>query len=62
MLNTLPISLAELKAGNNSEKRKNQIRELLFSLYRSKKLQNNSIKVWLAFFITGNNFYDQQKQ
>ena len=62
MLNTLPISLAQLKAGNNSEKRKNQMRELLFSLYRSKKLQNNSIKVWLAFFITGNNFYDQQKQ
>ena len=63
MLNRLPISLAQLKAGNNSEKRKNKIRQLLYSLYRSKKkLQKNSIKVWLAFFIDGNNFYEQQEQ
>ena len=34
MLNRLPISLAELNAGNNSEKRKNEIRQLLYSLYR----------------------------
>ena len=33
----LPISLAQLKAGNNSEKLKNEIRQLLYSLYRSKK-------------------------
>ena len=32
------ISLAQLKAGNNSEKIKNEIRQLLYSLYRSKKL------------------------
>ena len=31
----LPISLAQLKAGNNSEKLKNEIRQLLYSLYRS---------------------------
>ena len=37
MLNRLPISLAQLKAGNNSEKRKNEIRQLLYSLYRPKK-------------------------
>ena len=30
----LPISLAQLKAGNNSEKLKNEIRQLLYSLYR----------------------------
>ena len=35
MLRRLPISLAQLKAGNNSEKRKYQIRQLLYSLYRS---------------------------
>ena len=29
MLNRLPISLAQLKAGNNSEKLKNEIRQLL---------------------------------
>ena len=34
MLTRLPISLAQLKAGNNSEKLKNEIRQLLHSLYR----------------------------
>ena len=39
MLIRLPISLAQLKAGNNSEKLKNEIRQLLYSLYRSKDLR-----------------------
>ena len=34
----LPISLAQLKAGNNPEKLKNEIRQILYSLYRSKNL------------------------
>ena len=34
MLSKLPITLAQLKAGNNSEKLKNEIRQLLYSLYR----------------------------
>ena len=34
MLNRLPVSLAQLKPENNSEKHKNQIRKLLNSLYR----------------------------
>ena len=34
----LPISLSRLKAENDSEKLKNEARELLYSLYRSKKL------------------------
>ena len=38
MLSRLPISLAQLKAGNNSEKLKNETMQLLYSLYRSKKL------------------------
>ena len=38
ILSRLPITLAQLKAGNNSEKLKNEIRELFYSLYRSKKL------------------------
>ena len=38
MLSRLSISLAQLKAGNNSEKFKNEIKQLLYSLYRSKKL------------------------
>ena len=39
MLSRLPISLAQLKAGNNTE-----IRELLYSLYQSKKLIKNIYK------------------
>ena len=38
MLGRLPITLAQLEAGNNSEKFKNEIRQLLYSLYCSKKL------------------------
>ena len=38
MLSRSPIALAQLKAGNNSEKLKNEIRQLFYSLYRSKKL------------------------
>ena len=48
MLSRLPISLAQLKAGNNSEKHKNEIRQLLYSLYCSKnmtkQIYNNLIK------------------
>ena len=48
MLSRLPITLAQLKAENNSEKLKNEIRQLLYSLYRSKNMTkqvyNNLIK------------------
>ena len=44
ILSRLPISLAQLKAGNNSEKLKNEIRQLLYSLYRSKKLTKQIYK------------------
>ena len=44
MLSRLPISLAQLNAGNNSEKLKNEIRQLLYSLYRSKKLTKQLYK------------------
>ena len=44
MLSRLPISLAQLKAGNNSQKLKNEIRQLLYSLYRSKKLTKQLYK------------------
>ena len=36
ILSRLPICLAQLEAGNNSNKLKNEIRQLLYSLYRSK--------------------------
>ena len=38
MLSRLPISLAQLKAGNNSKELKNEMKQLSYSLYRSKKL------------------------
>ena len=38
MLSRLLITLAQLKAGNNSKKLKNEIRQLLYSLYRSKNI------------------------
>ena len=38
------ISLAQLNTGNNSEKLKNKIWQLLYSLYRSKKLTKNVYK------------------
>ena len=43
-LSRLPISLAQIKAGNNSKKLKNEIRQLLYSLCRSKKLTKNIYK------------------
>ena len=44
MLNTLPFLLAQLNAGNNSKNPKNEIRKLLYSLYRSKKLTKQLYK------------------
>ena len=44
MLSRLPISLAQLRAGNNSEKLKNEIRQIFDSLYISKELTKNVYK------------------
>ena len=48
MLNRLPILLAQIQARNNSKKLKHEIRQILYSLYRSKVLTktvyNNLIK------------------
>ena len=38
MLSRLPIVLAQLQGGDNSNKLKNEIRQLLYSLYRSKNM------------------------
>ena len=52
MLKRLPIALAQIKAGNNSESLLNEIRQIVYSLYRSKEIPKkvynniiNSIKV-----------------
>ena len=44
MLRRLPTTLAQLNAGNNSEKLKNEIRQLFYSLYRPKKLTKQLYK------------------
>ena len=48
MLKRLPIALAQIKPSNNSESLLNQIRQIAYSLYRSKeitkKVYNNIIK------------------
>ena len=44
MLVRLPISLSQVKAGSNSETLKNEIRQLLYSLYRPKKLTKQLYK------------------
>ena len=48
MLQRLPIALAQVKAGNNSENILNEIRQIVFSLYQSKenakKVYNNIIE------------------
>ena len=52
MLKRLPIALAQVKAGKNSESLLNEIRQIVYSLYRSKEITKkvynsiiNSIKV-----------------
>ena len=48
MLQRLPIAIAQVKAGYNSESLLNEITEIVFSLYQSKgitkKVYNNIIK------------------
>ena len=44
MLSRLSINLTQLNAGNNSEILKNEIRQILHSLYRSKELTKKIYK------------------
>ena len=50
MLRRLPTSVAQLKAGNNSEKLKSEIRQLLYSLYISKNLTKQLYKSLVDIF------------
>ena len=44
MLQRLPIALAQVKAGNNSENLLNEIRKIIYSLYQSKKITKKVYK------------------
>ena len=48
MLALLPVLLAQIKAGNNSRELKNGIRQLLYFLYRSKKISKTVYKSLIA--------------
>ena len=61
MLSRFPISLTQLKAGNNSEKLRIQA-NFVFFVQIKKSLQKMFIKVWLTLFKNGNNLYGHQKQ
>ena len=60
MLQRLPIALAQIKAGNNSESLLNEIRKIVYSLYQSKeitkKVYNNIIKL-----LNGYHLYELRK-
>ena len=62
MLSRLPTSLAQLKAGNNSEKLKSEISQLFYSLYRSKNMTkqvyNNLMKpLWIKNIIIAHKIF-----
>ena len=65
MPNRLPILLAQIQAGNNSKSLKNELRQILYSLYRSKVLTksvyNNlirSIRAYHYIYKNGNFLYE----
>ena len=66
MLQRLPIALAQIKAGNNSESLLNEIRQIVYSLYQSKeitkKVYNNIIIKYNKIYIKyGYNLYELRK-
>ena len=65
MLNRLPILLAQIQAGKNSNKLKNEARQILYSLYRlkllTKTVYNNLFKLYHKAYNTyknGNFLYE----
>ena len=51
MLKRLPIALAQVKAGNNSERLLSEIRRIVYSLHRSKEITKKGYDniTWLVF-------------
>ena len=58
MFSRLPVSLAQLKAGNNSQKLKKKLGNYCILCTVQKNLQNNSIKILSTLFKNGNNLYE----
>ena len=56
MLQRLPIALAQVKAGSNSENLLNEIRQIIYSLYQAKEITKNvynnlmkSLQKWIRY-------------
>ena len=59
MLQRLPIALAQVKAGNNSENLLNEIRQIIYSLYQEKEITKNvynnlmkKLQKWIRYLWT----------
>ena len=65
MFQGLPIALAQIKAGNNSDSLLNEIRQIVYSLYQSKeitkKVHNNIIKPIKILYKNRYNLYELRK-
>ena len=46
MLQRLPIALAQVKAGNNSQNLLNEIRQIVYSLYQSKEITKKVYNIY----------------
>ena len=59
MLQRLPIALSQVKAGNTSENLLNEIRQIIFFLYREKEVTKISIQQYNEFnkVIKQNEYY-----
>ena len=59
MLQRLPIALSQVKAGNTSENLLNEIRQIIFFLYREKEVTKKSIQQYNEFnkVIKQNEYY-----
>ena len=54
MLQRLPISLAQVKAGNTSENLLNEIRQIIYSLYREKEITKTVYRMDAIFMNSEN--------
>ena len=61
MLSRLPITLTQLKAGNNSENLKNELDNYCILCTDQKNLRSN-YKAWLTLSKNGNNLYENWEE
>ena len=62
MLQRLPIAIAQVKAGNNSENLLNEIRQIIYSLYQSKEITKKVYNNLMKFIKNGYYIYEFRKQ